>query len=186
LRAPTPTAAAELAVPVLAELANQIAELGLRKRRGQLRALGLARERLAARGERLPAPQQILGQRAQRLDDLAERLRRGLVHRTELARVEGARRGGALRPALLEGRAQRAAERLHGFGRVLRQLHYDAPLKRGYARISAPGKPLVGSRAAAVGEPRLTLHFDDGTLDVAPAGRAAPRKPASPEQPKLL
>jgi exodeoxyribonuclease VII large subunit len=188
LRAPTPTAAAELAVPVLAELAATITELALRKRRGQLRALGLARERLATRAQRLPPPQQILGSRAQRLDDLAERLRRGLVHRTEIARVQLARGGAALRPALLEGRAERASERLRGFGRVLRQLHYDAPLKRGYARVSAPGKALVGSRAAAAGEPRLTLHFHDGAVEVAPAGRASPRKPAEPrgDQPKLL
>ena len=76
LRAPTPTAAAELAVPVHAELANQIAELALRQRRGQQRTLSLARERLTARAERLPQPQALFAQRAQRLDDLAERLRR--------------------------------------------------------------------------------------------------------------
>jgi exodeoxyribonuclease VII large subunit len=71
---------------------------------------------------------------------------------------------------------------------VLRQLHYDAPLQRGYARVSAPNKALVGSRVAAAGEPSLTLHFHDGAIDVAPAGRPAPRKaaPARPEQPKLL
>jgi len=46
LRAPTPTAAAELAVPVHAELATQLAELALRKRRGQVRALGLAKDKI--------------------------------------------------------------------------------------------------------------------------------------------
>jgi exodeoxyribonuclease VII large subunit len=188
LRAPTPTAAAELAVPVLAELAACIAELALRKRRGQLRAVNLARERLVARAQHLPPPQQILVARAQRLDDLTERLRRGLVHRTELARVQLAQRGGALRPALLTGRHARAAERLAGFARVHRQLSPDAPLQRGYARVSAAGKTLVGSRAVAAGEPRLTLHFHDGTLEVTPAGKFAARKPATAvgEQPKLL
>jgi len=192
LRAPTPTAAAELAVPVLAELANAIAELGLRKRRGQFRALGLAKERLAARAQRLPVPQALLAQRAQRLDDLGERLRRSLVHRVDMARVQLAQRTAPLRPALLESRVQRAGERLAGLARLQRQLSPDAPLARGYARVSAPGRALVASRAVAAQEPRLTLHFHDGTLDVAtgPAPALAPRRarkslPAA-EQPKLL
>ena len=189
LRAPTPTAAAELAVPVLAEIVNQIAELALRKRRGQLRLVALSRERLLARSQRLPQPQALLAMRAQRLDDLAERLRRGLRHRTEIARVELARRGGALRPALLEARLARGAERLAGFARLHRQLSPDAPLARGYARVSAPGRALVPNRAIAAGEPRLTLHFADGTLDVATGSAPRPaariRHPPA-EQPKLL
>ncbi|MET0295746.1 MAG: exodeoxyribonuclease VII large subunit, partial [Phenylobacterium sp.] len=87
VRAPTPTAAAELAVPVRAELRDQLAALHLRQGRSQTRALSLARERLAARAERLPAPQSLLAVRTQRLDDLAERLRRALLHRTETART---------------------------------------------------------------------------------------------------
>ena len=98
--------------------------------------------------------------------------------------------------ALLEARGQRAAERLAGLARLHRQLSPDAPLARGYARVSAPGHALVASRAAAAREARLTLHFHDGTLDVAtgttPASaQAAPRAPPRPrppasEQPKLL
>ena len=189
LRAPTPTAAAELAVPVLAELASQIAELALRQRRGQLRLVGIARERLAARAQRLPQPQALLAQRAQRLDDLGERLRRALLHRVDLARVHLAQRAAPLRPALLEARVVRAGERLRALARLQRSLSPDAPLARGYARVSAPGRALVASRAVAEGEPRLTLHFHDGELEVA-TGRSpsAVRRRASPrpDQPKLL
>jgi exodeoxyribonuclease VII large subunit len=189
LRAPTPTAAAELAVPVLAELASQIAELALRQRRGQLRLVGIARERLAARAQRLPQPQALLAQRAQRLDDLGERLRRALLHRVDLARVHLAQRAAPLRPALLEARVVRAGERLRALARLQRSLSPDAPLARGYARVSAPGRALVASRAVAEGEPRLTLHFHDGELEVA-TGRSpsAVRRSASPrpDQPKLL
>ena len=189
LRAPTPTAAAELAVPVLAELASQIAELALRQHRGQLRLVGIARERLAARAQRLPQPQALLAQRAQRLDDLGERLRRALLHRVDLARVHLAQRAAPLRPALLEARVVRAGERLRALARLQRSLSPDAPLARGYARVSAPDRPLVASRAVAEGEPRLTLHFHDGELEVA-TGRSpsAVRRSASPrpDQPKLL
>ena len=88
LRAPTPTAAAEQAVPVRSELLNQLAELGLRKRIAVQRPLQLGRERLAARAERLPKPQALLSPYAQRLDGEAERLRRALADRTQLARGE--------------------------------------------------------------------------------------------------
>ncbi len=74
-RAPTPTAAAEIAVPVRSELNGRVAEAGLRNDtavRRLLRDLGREVEGLR-RG--LPEPRQLLGMAAQRLDDLAERLR---------------------------------------------------------------------------------------------------------------
>ena len=74
-RAPTPTAAAEIAVPVRSELTGRVAEAGLRNDtavRRLLRDLGREVEGLR-RG--LPEPRQLLGMAAQRLDDLAERLR---------------------------------------------------------------------------------------------------------------
>ncbi|QGN55104.1 exodeoxyribonuclease VII large subunit [Novosphingobium sp. Gsoil 351] len=191
LRAPTPTAAAELAVPVHAELTNLIGELTLRYRRGQQRTLSLARERLAARVERLPRPQALWAQRAQRLDDLAERLRRGLAHRTEVARGRLARDAGALRPALvanrlavarealgrsrlapalLEGRLRLAGDRLASLGRMLPQLDPDLPLARGFARVLGANGQTMKTAAAAAREPALTLKFADADLTVAPAG----------------
>ena len=86
-RAPTPTAAAEMAVPVLRELAATIDDLALRQRRSGLRPVVLGRERLAARVQQLPAPEQILQAHTQRLDDLGERLRRGLLDRAAKGRA---------------------------------------------------------------------------------------------------
>jgi exodeoxyribonuclease VII large subunit len=207
LRAPTPTAAAELAVPVHGELCEQLATLHWRKRRGQARALDLARERLVARADRLPSPQAMLAARAQRLDELGERLRRGLLHRTETARTRLARDSGALRPALLQARLagergrlagarlvpaqalQRvtvARQRLDALERLREQLHPLRPLQRGYVLVTtAEGRPVL-TRAAAAGELLLDLRFADGSLGVSPArpGRRGAR--AAPEQPKLL
>ncbi len=70
-RAPTPTAAAERAVPVRAELANQIAELALRQRRAALRPVTLGKERLEVRVRRLPRPEALLAAASQRLDEQA-------------------------------------------------------------------------------------------------------------------
>ncbi|MDE2560672.1 MAG: exodeoxyribonuclease VII large subunit [Sphingomonadales bacterium] len=207
LRAPTPTAAAELVVPVRGELAASLSELHARQRRGMVRLLGHARERLDARAQRLPRPEALLAAQAQKLDDLGERLRRGLVQRTALARAALDRDAGALRPALLTGRVTRERERLaalrlrpeivlrrfeaartqvEALERLRLQLDPRAPLKRGYVLVTAPDGSVVRHRAEAARQSALTLEFGDGKLDVAPAGpgggtgRSAPRARAAP------
>ncbi|MDX6748954.1 exodeoxyribonuclease VII large subunit [Geminicoccaceae bacterium 1502E] len=74
-RAPTPTAAAEMAVPVRRELVVQVKSLSERLERAADRELRGLAERLEGLRRGLPEPRQILGLAAQRLDDLAERLR---------------------------------------------------------------------------------------------------------------
>ncbi len=211
-RAPTPTAAAEMAVPVREELHAQLAELGLRKRRAVVRPLQLGRERLETRSQRLPAPGDLLARQVQRLDECGERLRRGLLDRTAHARTtllqqagrlsapllrakvaHAADRLGASRlsPALVTARIVQLGHRLDGLARIMASLNPDKVLERGYVRVqSADGRTLTG-KVAAAGEPALTLRFHDGELGVVPAGKGpvpARRAPASPppEQGKLL
>src|SRR5262249_20906484 len=73
-RAPTPTAAAEIAVPVRAELAARVADLSARLIGAGQRSLESRRELLAALSRGLRHPRDVLLARAQRLDDLAARL----------------------------------------------------------------------------------------------------------------
>lgn len=195
LRAPTPTAAAEIAVPVREELAQQLAELGLRKRRAVARPLQLGRERLLARAERLPKPQALFSPHAQRLDQAAERLRRALVDRTHLARGTFQRIDSRLSLPLLSARLDRAQERLAGLARLHASLNPDAVLQRGYVRVTGADGATLTTRAAAAGQGSLVLHFRDGELKVAPGdaapasapsrSRPAPKAPPS-EQGKLL
>jgi exodeoxyribonuclease VII large subunit len=84
-RAPTPTAAAELAVPVRAELAQRLGQLDHRMFHGVQRELRQLEQRVVGLGRGLPDPQALLGQATQRLDDLAERLPHGLRARAERA-----------------------------------------------------------------------------------------------------
>ena len=180
-RAPTPTAAAELAVPVRLDLANQLTELGLRQRRAVVRPVQLGRERLAARAERLPTPGALLSAHSQRLDEAAERLRRGLTERTQLARGDLQRVAGRLSAPLLNARAAAARDRFGALVRLFHSLDPDRVLSRGYARVTAPdGRPLV-DRAAAAGESGMTLHFRDGALSVVPAAAAPVRVPPKPK-----
>ncbi len=180
-RAPTPTAAAELAVPVRLDLANQLTELGLRKRRAVVRPVQLGRERLAARAERLPAPGALLSAHSQRLDEAAERLRRGLTERTQLARGDLQRVAGRLSAPLLKARAAAAHDRFGALVRLFHSLDPDRVLSRGYARVTASDGRTLVDRAAATGEPGLTVHFRDGALAVIPADAAPVRAPPKPK-----
>lgn len=214
-RAPTPTAAAEMAVPVRLELGNTLADLALRQRKCAARPVTLGRERLEARAQRLPRPDQLLQPQAQRLDDLGERLRRALVDRA----ARGREKLGALRlsPAMLQRAARDARGRLDAarlvptlvlrplaerqqqlaaLMRLAEQLHPERPLQRGYAMVLDADGIAVTSRASAQRKATLAIRFADGDLEVVPAGsqpsatakRAAPPKRESPDmgQAKLL
>ncbi|MFC0206283.1 exodeoxyribonuclease VII large subunit [Novosphingobium soli] len=207
-RAPTPTAAAEMAVPVRGELLAQLEDLALRKRRCALRPVVLGRERLDARVQRLPRPEAILAAKAQKLDELAERLRRGLLdeagskgrqlqhvagrlslpllrHRVQAGARDLERTG--LTGRLLTQRLERAQQQLAPWARVLPQLDPRLPLQRGYALVKTAGGGAVTTREAAARETDLRVEFHDGELSVVVGsgpGRAAaapPRKPARPE-----
>jgi exodeoxyribonuclease VII large subunit len=212
LRAPTPTAAAELAVPVREELFAQLADLALRKRKCALRPVTLGRERLEARAQRLPQPEALLAARVQQLDEAADKLRRGLGQRIVAAERTLRADAAQLSAGLLRERLRRAADRLGAvrlrpeplirhvgecrrrvdqLERLRLQLDPKAPLRRGYVLVSGPDGHLVRSRTAAAAAPALTLEFHDGTLDVAPHGvrparTTSPQKRPPPEQGKLL
>ena len=166
LRAPTPTAAAEMAVPVLAELANTIASLALRSERCARRYHERARERLDALVRVLPRRDALLGPQRQRMDDLSGRLDRALERRVTRARGELDRAAGALRPAMLDQRLASARQRLDGAAKHLALVHPRAPLERGYAWVEArvTGK-VVASAEAARAAGAVRLQFRDGAVD---------------------
>lgn len=191
VRAPTPTAAAEMAVPVRENLLDQIGQLALRQRQAAMRAVTMGRERLAARSDRLPQPASLIEQASQKLDDRAERLRRGLSDRAAFARGNLLSIGARLSMPLLTARAGQARQRLDGLARLFYSLNPDRVLERGYARVTSASGQTLTSRETASGERSLILHFRDGELTVSPQTGAlpAPRrspKPAPPEQGKLL
>lgn len=184
-RAPTPTAAAEMAVPVRLELLAQIDASGARTLRCARRYVERGQERLDIAAARLPERQALLQPQAQRIDDLAERLRRGLSDRAATAGQCLARTSGGLRPAVLQRQAAAAADRLAGLWRLAEQLHPEKPLKRGYALVmDRNGKPLI-SAVAATKAAALNLKFSDAEIAVRVEG--APRRAYSPpQQPNLF
>jgi exodeoxyribonuclease VII large subunit len=74
LRAPTPTAAAEAAVPVRADLIGHVEQLGLRQRQAERRQLAASRDRVRAAAAGLPRPLDLLATARQRVDLATTRL----------------------------------------------------------------------------------------------------------------
>src|SRR6185312_5789001 len=85
-RAPTPTAAAEMAVPVRLELIAALAGKAARLTSGLSRLFAERRLQLGGLARGLPDPQDLLGAAAQRLDDRTERLRLAIAGRFGAAR----------------------------------------------------------------------------------------------------
>jgi exodeoxyribonuclease VII large subunit len=174
VRAPTPTAAAEMAVPVRAELLAGLQTLGGRALRAMQRASDRAGERLSLTARRLPRPETLLGPQAQRADDLGERLKRALEQRVLRSQSQLSRTSGGLRPAMLHQRLNAAQNRLDQLWRVAQSLHPDGPLKRGYAWVEKRGGGVISSSSQARKALALTLHFADGPVDARVERVAAP------------
>ena len=177
-RAPTPTAAAEMAVPVRAELVATIADLAGRAARGWARIDGQARERLDAAATRLPGLDRLVAPQRQRLDDWGERLPQSLGLALARAREKYARDAGALRPALIDRRIEAARERSEGLWRLATSLDPRRMLARGYAMVRDASGTVLTSAAAARQAGSLRLGFGDGELSVTVGESAAAPQPA--------
>ena len=195
-RAPTPTAAAERAVPVRAELLAQIAALAARQIGSWQRGMDMRRTELLAATRALPARDELLADPRQRLDTLVKRLPRALhanaqLHRTHLTRAAArltprllrARltRGGEIVAAFSERRARayrvyldRRVQRLRSAGQLLAAYSYRGVLARGFALVrDGDGRPLR-SAAAVTGRMRLDIEFSDGRVGATADGAGAP------------
>ncbi|MFK8252444.1 exodeoxyribonuclease VII large subunit [Ancylobacter terrae] len=111
VRAPTPTAAAEMAVPVRADLAAETGRLHARLRAAELRARDRRRSDLRALARLLPSADMLLAVPRQRLDTAGQRLPRALRASTALHRLAFARLAGRLGPERLANLVARRRER---------------------------------------------------------------------------
>ncbi len=205
-RAPTPTAAAEMAVPVRAELLAWVGDLGGRLLRAMSNGMEQRRHRVIAAARALPRPDDILALARQRLDAAAARLDGALRGFTERKRVGLARASARLSPLLLrrriseshrrlddlQGRMTRAmagaherrAQRLMAASRMLESLSYTSVLARGYAvaRDAASGQPLTRAEQIAPAQ-RLELEFADGRANAIAEGKAARKRGGKARKP---
>ena len=114
-RAPTPTAAAEKAVPIRAELEAYIADLGARLRGAMSRLSDNRRNSLRSAARGLPAPDMLLALPRRRFDEASGRLDRELINRVGRVRDRFNHTGARLSVRSLELRISRARVALQPF-----------------------------------------------------------------------
>ncbi len=180
-RAPTPTAAAEIAVPVRAELIADVMDYARRMVAAAGRSLEERRVRVEGLGRGLPDPARLLEEKTQRLDDRAERLANAAVNLLARCRAELAEWAARLphpRQQVLLAERQLAPEARHleaawrrlwetwqreleALGRVLESTSYRTVLKRGFAVVHGPEGPITRAAGVLSGL-ALELEFADG------------------------
>lgn len=205
LRAPTPTGAAEFAVPVRAELLASVDDLARRQVAALLRLARTRRTELRAAAAALPSPRDLLALPRQRLDTSGERLapalnatlrdrRNRFTAATARLSPHALARGlGIARERLagFEGRLARAhtqrlaAERarLSASAKLLDSLSYKNVLARGYALVrDADGQPIRSAKGVVPGA-RIGIEFGDDTRLDAVAGGDGPSPAPSDDAP---
>jgi exodeoxyribonuclease VII large subunit len=202
-RAPTPTAAAEMAVPVRAELITRTAALGSRHVACWQRGIEVRRHELRSLARALP--KDILAIPRQQLDGLAERLPRALRANAQLHERQYAHVAARFTPQLLRMRLARAGERVAALGdrarraekvlrlrrgdrlataaQLLAAFSYRGVLARGFALVrDGEGRPLHSAAAVAPGL-HLDIEFSDGRVSAVADGTGAAAAP-SPAKPR--
>jgi exodeoxyribonuclease VII large subunit len=152
-RAPTPTKAAEWAVPRYLELNQQTGNLARRLGLGARRVLEHLRTRLRAARRGLPRRQDLLALPRQRFDGVEARLARALLANTRAHAMLLTRAASRLRLRLLETRLARARDRLDALGR--RTLS-------GLARATAPKRARLERVAGRLSPSPLLVRLGRG------------------------
>jgi exodeoxyribonuclease VII large subunit len=184
LRAPTPTAAAEYAVPVRADLMGWLSSMEERRVRSLTSNLEIKRQRLKDLSRGLPTPADLVAMAAQRLDAVSDRLPRALSavsnnKRTLLLQTSAGLRGRLLQNKLIDRTKemnrfvksieanirliiQRNQSSLDGLERIRQTLGYEATLRRGYTVVrNKDGKLITRLKEADVNK-ELEIEFYDG------------------------
>ena len=152
-RAPTPSAAAEMAVPVRLELMASVDQMGARASRAATDGVVRRKQRVVDLARVLPKPKQLTDDAKQRLDYLSEKLDVALIDHVGVGRSRLGEASSLLRPSVVGNRLAQGNERMLGLderlGSVLRRIAVQAlrDLNRQACRL-CPDIVIVGQNRA--------------------------------------
>ena len=211
-RAPTPSAAAEMAVPVRADLVAEVMDFGTRTIACLNRALREAGTELAGLVRGLGDPRRLIDDDQQRLDVADERLRAGPRRVIEVkqqlitAEARALRGAGERYKSEVKQRIERAHERMEQFaerlqrcgrellargedrvdqlGKLLESYSFHSVLNRGFALVRDQDEQPVLSGAGTAAGDTISIEFSDGKVGarVTDGVRTAPKPTAAPRK----
>ena len=171
-RAPTPTGAAEFAVPVKAELQMQINTLQSRMSNGVLRYFAERNNQLEALRRGIPNLSQILAEISQRFDDRIERLQ--ISFKNLLNNKQAMLERCALKPYYIKNIFEKNQENLKNLSLRLDSVSIDSVLKRGFAWVRNQDMQTIYTIEQAKAAESLDIKLIDGNIKTYPS--AEPRK----------
>ena len=193
-RAPTPTGAAEVAVPVRDDWLETIADLGLRAMRGLRRSVKDRDVRL--QGARLPNRNALLGRAEQRLDNATlpslsrlldpKRTKLSGLRLPNLMQLISVKRSALASHRLLplERLTETRRMRLDKAGSLLEAFSYQGVLARGYALVTdRDGSVIRSAKTPKIGD-AVTLTFSDGKRDAVIDGTSGSSRASKPRSKK--
>ncbi len=163
-RAPTPSAAAEMAVPVRAELLLDVDLLARRALACWRRNQEARRSELRSAARALPDADELLALPRQRLDHAALALSRGLRANAQSHALSLSRIGGRLAPPLLRTNVERRRERFGGMAQRLRA-SLAANIAAARTRIARHGERVTTFAARAERAIGVVLDLRAARLD---------------------
>ncbi len=197
-RAPTPTAAAEMAVPVRLELIEGLLGQERRLISATARLLSERRTRLEGLGRGLPDAPSLIGAAAQRLDDWSERLANSARAALRIRQDHVTKLGYQLQPRALDMHVKQSIRQFGELGerlvrairqrlahheeqketlyRLLNNFSYERVLERGFVLVrDAKARPVTSAGVLKPGM-ELVLRFHDGDAAAVATGRPKGRK----------
>ncbi|MBO5038889.1 MAG: exodeoxyribonuclease VII large subunit [Alphaproteobacteria bacterium] len=162
LRAPTPTGAAEFAVPVKNELVTDVNILESRMKNALWRYFEENKTKIDGLSRGIPNMRQIINENLQDLDYRVERLQNAI--KNELSQKQNALEKAALKPIYLKSILERYTERLNGLSARLQGVSVEAVLKRGFAWVKNTEGQTIYSAVSAKKEDSLIIKFADNEL----------------------
>ncbi len=145
LRAPTPTGAAEKAVPVRVEIKAGLDEAKARLNDALLRLLDEKKMKLEGLARGIPNLREIVEMSLQKLDDRIERLN-----------------------TAMQNVLTKSGDRLNMASRLLEAASYEKTLAKGFALVMSPKGQVITSATTARAQTLLNLGFADGKVAVVP------------------
>ena len=147
-RAPTPTAAAEMAVPVKFELVSRLDNLNARQNEGVFKYLTDKQTKISLLSRAIPNLSDIINGHIQRLDDKSNRLKLSMEH-------------------LIKNKQNQFVN----LKNLLKSYSYQAVLERGFSLVQDNEGKIVSSVAVANLLPKMMIMFGDGQVSVVPEER---------------
>ena len=172
-RAPTPTGAAEFAVPVRDELISNLNILDNRMRNSIRRCLDEYKNKIEGLSRGIPNLQQILNESIQKLDYRVERLQ--IAIKNLLSNKLNALNLTEVKPIYINLLIDKYNERLKSLSSQLESVSVDSVLRRGFAWVKGENSQTIYNLSDAQKQTSLTIRFADGELTTS----TNPSKPVS-------